>query len=68
MGKRLDGKGLNEEVKLELYFNNQYNNLIYQGSPSRIIVLSKTLRHKKKVKERNAALAKTEGKESFSSK
>ena len=43
----------------------------YQASPSRIIVLLKTLRHiienlKKKVKERNAASEKTERKKSFS--
>ena len=42
----------------------------YPASPSRIIVLLKTLRHiiknlKKKVKEGNAALEKTERKESF---
>ena len=42
----------------------------YPASPSRIIVLLKTLRHliedlKKKVKERNAALEKTERKKSF---
>ena len=42
----------------------------YPASPSRIIFLLKTLRHiimnlKKKVKERNAALEKTERKESF---
>ena len=42
----------------------------YPASPSRIIVLLKTLRHiienrKKKVKERKAALEKTERKESF---
>ena len=46
----------------------------YPVSPSRIIVLIKTLRHvienlkKKKVKERNAALENTERKESFSIK
>ena len=42
----------------------------YPASPSRIIVSLKTLRHiidnlKKKMKERNAALEKTERKESF---
>ena len=45
----------------------------YPASPSRIIVLLKTLRHiienlKKKVKEMNAALEKTERKKSFSIK
>ena len=45
----------------------------YPASPSRIIVLLKTLRHiienlKKKVKEMNAALEKTERKKSFSTK
>ena len=45
----------------------------YPASPSRVIVLLKTLRHvidnlKKKVKERNAALENTERKESFSIK
>ena len=42
----------------------------YPASPSRIIVLLKTPRHiienlKKRVKERNAALVKTERKKSF---
>ena len=42
----------------------------YPGSPSRIIVLSKTLRHiienlKKKVKEMNTALQETEKKTYF---
>ena len=42
----------------------------YPASPSRIIVLLKTLRHiienlEKKVKERNPALEKTDRKESF---
>ena len=45
----------------------------YPVSPRRIIVLFKTLRHiienlKKKVKEKNAALEKTERKKSFSIK
>ena len=45
----------------------------YPASPSRIIVLLKTLRHvteklKKKMEERNAALENTERKESFSIK
>ena len=47
--------------------------LSYPASPIRVIVLLKTLRHmienlKKKVKEMNAALEKTERKESFSIK
>ena len=47
-----------------------YMIISHPASPSRIIVLFKTLQHiienlKKKVKERNAALEKTERKEPF---